>query len=100
MVQLPKWPSYSPEEISQVVSVLSSGNVNYWTGNQTKYFEQDFSNYVGCEFSLAIANGSLALSAAYLALGIGEGDEIITTPRTFIATASSAVLSSCSSLSC
>ena len=92
MVQLPKWPSYSPEEISQVVSVLLSGNVNYWTGNQTKYFEQDFSNYVGCEFSLAIANGSLALSAAYLALGIGEGDEIITTPRTFIATASSAVL--------
>ena len=39
-----------------------------------------------------MANGSLALSAAYLAVGIGQGDELITTPRTFIATASSAVL--------
>lgn len=39
-----------------------------------------------------MANGSLALSAAYLAVGLGQGDELITTPRTFIATASSAVL--------
>lgn len=39
-----------------------------------------------------MANGSLALAAAYLAMGLGPGDELITTPRSFIATASSAVL--------
>ena len=47
---------------------------------------------VGSGQAIAMANGSLALSAAYLAVGMGQGDELITTPRTFIATASSAVL--------
>ena len=46
----------------------------------------------GSSQAIAMANGSLALSAAYLAVGLGKGDELITTPRTFIATASSAVL--------
>ena len=61
-----------------------------WFGNQS--FEQEFSEWVGTDHAIALANGSLALSAAYLAIGLGKGDEVITTPRTFIATASSAVL--------
>ena len=53
---------------------------------------KSFPEWCGSEKSCAVANGSLALSAAYLAIGLSRGDEIITTPRSFIATASSAVL--------
>jgi dTDP-4-amino-4,6-dideoxygalactose transaminase len=72
--------------------VLASGKVNTWTGQETQAFEQEFASCCGSEHAIATANGSLALSAAYLAIGLGPGDELITTPRTFIATASSAVL--------
>ena len=61
-------------------------------GSLTRCFEQEFSSWCGTKYSIAMANGSLALSAAYLAIGLGRGDEVITTPRTFIATATSAVL--------
>ena len=54
--------------------------------------EREFADWSSSSHAIALANGSLALSAAYLALGIGKDDEIITTPRTFIATSSSAVL--------
>jgi dTDP-4-amino-4,6-dideoxygalactose transaminase len=72
--------------------VLASGKVNTWTGQDTTAFEQEFAQWCGTAHAIAMANGSLALSAAYLAMGLGPGDELITTPRTFIATASSAVL--------
>ena len=88
----PVWPSFDSEQIQVATSVLASGKVNAWTGAETKLFESEFSSRMGCKHSLAIANGSLALSAAYLSIGLSKGDEIITTPRTFIATASSAVL--------
>ena len=90
--QLNPWPSYCKDQISAAVDVLASGRVNSWTGSITSDFEQEFSDWSGSSYSIAIANGSLALSAAYLAIGLGSGDELITTPRTFIATASSAVL--------
>ena len=86
------WPSYDDSQISAAAAVLSSGCVNAWTGNQTRSFEEEFSSWSGAKYSLAMANGSLALSSAYLAVGLGPGDEMITTPRTFIATASSAAL--------
>ena len=50
-------------------------------------FEGEFAEWCGSSQAIAMANGSLALSAAYLAVGLGQGDELITTPRTFIATA-------------
>ena len=59
---------------------------------ETDSFESEFADWCGSTKAIAIANGSLALSAAYLAVGLGHGDELITTPRTFVATASSAVL--------
>ena len=86
------WPFFDEHQINIASSVLSSGQVNAWTGSQTRAFESEFSSWCGSRHSIAMANGSLALSAAYLAVGLGSGDEIITTPRTFIATASSAVL--------
>ncbi|QVV68728.1 DegT/DnrJ/EryC1/StrS aminotransferase family protein [Synechococcus sp. LA31] len=89
---LAPWPQFDAEQIDAATHVLASGNVNTWTGQETTAFEQEFAQWCGTAHAIAMANGSLALSAAYLAIGLGPGDELITTPRTFIATASSAVL--------
>ena len=86
------WPYFDRDQIDTATRVLASGKVNTWTGQETKAFENDFASWCGSSYSIAMSNGSLALSAAYLAVGLGQGDELITTPRTFIATASSAVL--------
>ncbi len=85
------WPKYSRSEIKICKQILKSGKVNYWTGNETKKFEKEFEEYFNVKNAIAVANGSCALHAAYSSLDYEEGDEIITTPRTFIATASSAV---------
>ena len=66
-----------------LVAILKSGKVNYWTGQHCKKFEKEFSNYFKCKHSIALANGSLALTSAYSSLLLKAGDEIITTPRTF-----------------
>lgn len=89
---LAPWPQFDDEQIAAAARVLSSGRVNTWTGTETTAFEQEFAAWCGTSHAIAMANGSLALSAAYLAIGLGPGDELITTPRTFIATAASAVL--------
>ena len=89
---LASWPQFGDDQIAAAARVLASGQVNSWTGTETNAFEQEFASWCGCRHAIATANGSLALSSAYLAIGIGLGDELITTPRTFIATASSAVL--------
>ena len=89
---LAPWPQYDAHHIEAATRVLASGRVNSWTGQETIAFEQEFAQWCGTAHAIAMANGSLALSAAYLAIGLGTGDELITTPRTFIATASSAVL--------
>ena len=91
-MKLPSWPYYSKDEINAVQEVLKSGAVNYWTGEISKSFENEFADFCGCKYAIALANGSLALSCAYLAIGIKKGDEVITTPRSFVATASSASL--------
>ena len=91
-MELASWPFYTKEEIEKVKKVLISGKVNYWTGSETKLFEKEFASDICVKFSVAFANGTLALSAAYLAIGIKNGDEIITTPRTFIATSSTIAL--------
>ncbi|EHA62386.1 DegT/DnrJ/EryC1/StrS aminotransferase family protein [Synechococcus sp. WH 8016] len=88
-MSLPTWPVFDHEELNAVVRVLSSGKVNYWTGSEGKSFESEFAKWSNCSHAIAIANGSLALSAAYLSIDIGINDEVITTPRTFVATASS-----------
>jgi dTDP-4-amino-4,6-dideoxygalactose transaminase len=89
---LAPWPHFDAEQIATASAVLASGRVNTWTGQETSAFEREFASWCGTEQAIALANGSLALIAAYLAIGLGPGDELITTPRTFIATASSAVL--------
>ena len=89
---LASWPYFDVAQIEAATNVLTSGRVNSWTGGETSAFDQEFALWSASKHAIAMANGSLALSAAYLAIGLGQGDELITTPRTFIATASSAVL--------
>ena len=90
--KIQNWPVYDNEEIEKVKDVLSSGKVNYWTGKEGRLFEQEFAAWVGVKYAVALANGSVALTAAYKSLGLKPGDEIITTSRTFIATSSTAIL--------
>lgn len=86
------WPSFTPEEIAAVTHVLESGRVNYWTGDEGRQFEAEFSAFTGCKHAIALANGTVALELALQALGIGPGDEVIVPSRTFIASASCAVM--------
>jgi dTDP-4-amino-4,6-dideoxygalactose transaminase len=85
------WPSFTPEESDAVSKVLLSNKVNYWTGNEGREFEKEFASFADTEYSIALANGTLALDLALKGLGIGEGDEVIVTPRTFLASVSSVV---------
>jgi hypothetical protein len=89
------WPYHSPEELAAVARVLESGKVNYWTGEEARQFEREFAAATGCPHAVAVANGTLALELAIQALDIPPGSEIITTPRTFIASASCAVARGC-----
>ena len=92
MNTLTAWPSYSHEERDAVERVLVSGHVNYWTGEEGRSFEKEFSEFCGVKYSIALANGTVALELALRVLGIGSGDEVIVTPRTFIASASAVVM--------
>ena len=85
------WPYFDEEEVAAVRKVLESGHVNYWTGDQGKAFEKEFSNFVGVRYSIALSNGTVALELALRSCGVGSGDEVIVTPRTFMASASSIV---------
>lgn len=71
-----------------VQNVILSNKVNYWTGTECHEFEKEFAAWVGTEYAVAVANGTLALDLALKALGISPGDEVIVTPRTFLASAS------------
>jgi dTDP-4-amino-4,6-dideoxygalactose transaminase len=87
----PDWPSYSPEEIESVTRVLRSNRVNYWTGSECRNFENEFATSTQVSHAIALANGTVALDLCWRVLGIQPGDEIIVTPRTFIASASSII---------
>jgi dTDP-4-amino-4,6-dideoxygalactose transaminase len=84
----PTWPHYEQDEIDAAVSVLASGKVNYWTGNEGREFEKEYAEHTGRRHAVALANGTLALELSLRVLGIGPGDEVITPSRTFIASAS------------
>ena len=85
------WPSFTAEEAEAVHRVLLSNKVNYWTGVECREFEREFATWVGTNYALALSNGTLALDIALKGLGIGPGDEVVVTPRTFIASISCVV---------
>lgn len=73
------------EDIRAVVDVLNSDFLT--TGPKIKEFEEKFAKYIGCKYAVAISNGTAALHAACYAANIKAGDEVITTPITFAASA-------------
>lgn len=85
------WPSFTAEEAKAVEQLLLTNKVNYWTGNECREFEKDFAAWCGTRHAVALSNGTLALDVALKALGIGPGDEVVVTPRTFIASVSCVV---------
>lgn len=85
------WPSFTQEEADAVSQVLLSNKVNYWTGQECREFEKEFATFAGTEYAIALANGTVALDVALQAMGIGAGDEVVVTPRTFLASVSSVV---------
>ncbi|ABA88776.1 aminotransferase, AHBA_syn family [Syntrophotalea carbinolica DSM 2380] len=89
---MPPWPVFDENDIAAVTQVLQSGKVNYWTGEIANRFEMEFAKRFGARYAVALANGTVALELALRALGIGPGDEVITTCRTFIASASAVVM--------
>jgi len=85
------WPAFSEEESAAVSNVLRSNKVNYWTGTEARDFEREFAAFAGTGYAIALMNGTVALDLCFEALGIGPGDEVVVTPRTFLASASSIV---------
>ena len=77
-------PSIEKEEVNEVLEVLKSGWIT--TGPKVKLFEREFADYVGCKHAVAVNSCTAALHLALEAIGIKEGDEILTSPMTFAAT--------------
>ncbi len=88
----PPWPAFDDEHLDAVSAVLRSGKVNYWTGEEGRRFEQEFAEVCGCRHAVAVGNGTVALELALAALGIGLGDEVIVTCRSFVASAGCCVM--------
>ena len=84
----PKWPIHGLEEERNLLEVLRSG---CWGvgGQRVPRFERAYADFQDARYGIACANGTVAIEVALLAAGIGFGDEVITTPYTFVATTSS-----------
>lgn len=87
----PPWPAFSEEEAEAVSRVLLSNRVNYWTGEECRAFEAEFAAWCGASHAVSLFNGTVALEAALHAVGVGPGDEVVVTPRSFMASASCVV---------
>lgn len=85
------WPNFSEKEAEIVKQVLLSNRVNYWTGSHAREFEKEYATRFQSEYAIALANGTVALDLALIALGITSGDEVVVTSRSFIASASPVV---------
>ena len=79
------WPNYSKQEANKVKEILLSNKVNYWTGQECKKFEKEFAKWSECKFAISLSNGSVALELALKSLDLKPSDEVIVTPRSFIA---------------
>ena len=79
---------YNLDQIKSVIKILKKNKTNYWTGNECKKFEKEFSKYHNTKYSVAVSNGSVALEIALKALNLKKRDKVIVTPRSFIISAS------------
>ncbi|MFW6077475.1 MAG: DegT/DnrJ/EryC1/StrS family aminotransferase, partial [Hyphomicrobiales bacterium] len=85
------WPSFDHDDVEAVRRVLLSGRANYWTGEEGRAFEAEFARWTRCRHAVAVANGTVALDLVWKALGLARGDEVVVTPRTFLASVSSII---------
>lgn len=85
------WPSFTKEEADAVRRIILSNKVNYWTGIEAREFEKSFASWSASAYAIALANGTVALDLALIALRVQPGDEVVVTPRTFIASISCVV---------
>jgi dTDP-4-amino-4,6-dideoxygalactose transaminase len=85
------WPSFTDEEAEAVKQTILSNKVNYWTGQECREFEKEFAAWAGTQYAVALSNGTLALDVALKAVGVCVGHDVIVTPRTFLASASTVV---------
>ncbi len=81
----PMWPQFDEKSYNEVVEVLKSGKVNYWTGPKGMEFEQAFAKWENAKMAISCTNGTAALHIAIASLGIGPGDEVIVPSYSFIA---------------
>ncbi|MFB0546991.1 MAG: DegT/DnrJ/EryC1/StrS family aminotransferase [Anaerolineae bacterium] len=88
----PSWPVFDHREEEALSEVVRSGQWGVLTGMKVKEFEARFAEFQAARYGICVVNGTAALEIAMRAAGIGPGDEVITTPYTFIATASAALL--------
>ncbi len=91
-LEYPQWPAFPRDAIDAVVEVLESGRTNQWGGEHVYAFEEAFADYVGANHGIAVSNGTVAIEVALRAIGLERDDEVIVTPRTFIASASAIVM--------
>ncbi len=86
MISISK-PQFGDEELALIREALESGIIAQ--GPKVAELEQQFAKLIGTQFAVAVSSGTTALQVALLAHGIGPGDEVITSPFTFIASSNS-----------
>jgi len=91
-IKFAPWPYFDAEIVEAVKDVLVSGKVNQWAGRQVYAFEQEYARYLGVSHAIAMANGSVTLDVALKVLGVGPGDEVVVSSRSFVASASCAAV--------
>ena len=89
-IRWPSWPNYGKEESIAVEKVINSNQL--FAADRVKQFEHNFSKYTGTAFAKGVGNATQGLHLSLAALEIGEGDEVIVPPYTFIASASSILM--------
>ena len=88
----PAWPVFDDREEKALIEVLHSGDWGALAGTRVREFERQFAAYQQARYGTCVVNGTAALEVAMRALGVGIGDEVITTPYTFIATVNAILL--------
>lgn len=85
----PNWPQYTDKMINNTSEILKSGKVNQWTGTKVKEFEKIYAEYFGVKYAVAVMNGTVALELCMKAINLQPNDEVIVTPRSFLASSTS-----------
>ena len=87
----PRWPIWDKTEERLLLEVLHSGNWGMLNGTKVLAFEQAFAAFQQANYGICVVNGTAAIEIALRAVGVGPGDEVITTPYTFIATVNAVI---------